>query len=97
MNTYAILSRHAWNNVDELEKAASASSRFGQLEVRARVRWIRSYVLRESGGRFGLICIFQSPSADLLREHARRSAIPADEIVPIGSTIVLYDDPLPTV
>jgi hypothetical protein len=97
MNTYAILSRNAWNSVGELEKAAGASSRVGQIDFPRRVRWIRSYVLREGDGRFGLICIFQSPSVDLLREYARRSAIPANEIVPIGSTIVLYDDPLPSV
>jgi hypothetical protein len=97
MNTYALLSRNAWPNVDELEKAAGASSRVGQRELSCRVRWIRSYVLREGDGRFGLICIFQSPNVDLLREHARRSSIPADEIVPIGSTIVLYDDPLPSI
>ena len=97
MNTYAILSRNAWSSLGELEKAAGASSRVGQIDLRRRVRWIRSYVLSEGDGRFGLIWIFQSPSVDLLREHAKRSSIPADEIVPVGTTIVLYDDPPPSV
>ncbi len=51
--------------------------------------------IREISGQLGMICIFQSTDAKTLREHATRAGIPADEIIPIGETIVLQDDPLP--
>jgi len=95
MNTYVILRRKAWESTTELEKAAGLSSRVGLVELPDRVRWIRSYVIRELGGRLGLICIFQSTDADSLQEHARRSGLPVDEIIAVGETIVLHDDPLP--
>src|SRR5262245_7702295 len=94
MNTYAILRRSAWTTAPDLEKAVGVSSRVGLVDLADQVRWIRSYVIREVGGRLGLICIFQSTDADTLHEHARRAGIPADEIILIGETIVLSDDPL---
>jgi len=95
MSTYVILRRAAWSTAEELEKAAGISSRVGLVDLPGRVRWIRSYVIRELGGRLGMICIFQSTDVEALREHARRSGLPADEIIPVGETIVLHDDPVP--
>lgn len=95
VNTYAILRRNAWTDATELEKAAGLSSRVGLVDLASRVRWIRSYVIREIGGRLGLICIFQSTDAETLRDHAKRAGLPADEIIPVAETIVLHDDPLP--
>lgn len=95
MNTYVILRRAAWATTNDLEKAVGVSSRVGLIDLADQVRWIRSYVIREIGGQLGMICIFQSTDADTLQEHAKRAGIPADEIIPIGETIVLQDDPLP--
>ena len=78
MNTFAILRRNAWASAEALEKAVGISSRVGLVELHDRVRWIRSYVVRELGGRFGLICIYQSDDIAALREHARLSGMPAD-------------------
>jgi hypothetical protein len=96
VNTYAILRRHAWSDATELEKAAGLSSRVGLVDLASRVRWIRSYVIRERSGRLGLICIFQSPDAETLHDHARRAGLPIDEVMPVAETIVLQDDPVPT-
>ena len=93
MNTYVILRRDAWATITCLEKAVGVSSRVGLVDLADQVRWIRSYVIREIGGRFGMICIFQSIDAATLLEHAARAGIPADEIIPVGETIVLRDDP----
>ncbi len=95
MNTYVILRREAWTTAQELEKAAGRSSRVGLVDLADRVRWIRSYVIREANGRLGMICVFQSADEQTLREHAHRSGLPADDVIPVSETIVLQDDPLP--
>lgn len=94
MNTYIILRRAAWSSTRELEKAAGLSNRVGLGDLPGRVRWIRSYVVRELNGRLGLVCVFQGTDEETLREHAARAGLPADEIIPVGETIVLHDDPI---
>ena len=94
MNTYLILRRNAWTSTRDLEKAAGLSSRVGLVDLAGRVRWIRSYVVRELSGRLGLVCVYQGTDPATLREHARRAGLPADEIIPVGETIVLQDDPI---
>jgi hypothetical protein len=59
-----------------------------------RVRWIRSYVVREDDGRLGTVCIYQGTDEAAIREHAHRAGMSADEIVPIGDTVVVRDDPV---
>lgn len=58
-----------------------------------RVRWIRSYVVEEPDGRVGTVCIYQASDVASIREHARRAAIAADEIVPVLDTVVVRQDP----
>ena len=95
MPTFIILRRAAWSSTRELAQAAGLAGRIGRGELADRVRWIRSYVVREANGLLGLICIFQGVDAATLREHAARAGLPADEIIPVGETIVLQNDPLP--
>jgi hypothetical protein len=59
-----------------------------------RVRWIRSYVVREDDGGLGTVCIYQGTDEAAIREHARRAGMSADEIVPIEDTVVVRDDPV---
>ena len=96
MNTFLIRRRGGWSTPHELEKAASRASRVSLQEMSDRVRWIRSYITREPDGSLGTVCIFQGSTAHAVREHARRASIPADEIFPVGETIVFNDDPPPT-
>ncbi len=93
MPTYLILRRAAWSSLRELAQAAGLAGRVDRGALRDRVRWIRSYMVREPNGRFGLICIFQGVDEAALREHAQQAGLPADEIIPVGETIVLRDDP----
>jgi hypothetical protein len=95
MNLYAIRRRQAWKTVTELEKAASISARVGNEEMPDRVRWIRSYVVKEADGQLGTVCIYQAADETAIREHARRVGMPADEITPIGETVIVRDDPPP--
>ena len=41
------------------------------------VRWIRSYVSDAEGK---IYCEYDAPSAEAIREHARRAGLPADRI-----------------
>jgi uncharacterized protein DUF4242 len=45
------------------------------------VRWIRSYVSEAEGK---IYCEYDAPSVEAIREHARRTGIPADRISEIS-------------
>lgn len=93
MQTYAILRRNAWATPQELEAAGALSAKVGNEQMSDRIRWIRSYVLTEPGGGLGTVCIYQATNEEAIREHARRASLACDEIVPIGNTVVVREDP----
>jgi hypothetical protein len=93
MNTYVIRRRNAWTNARELEATAGVSLRIGNDEMADQIRWIRSYVVHETDGTLGTVCIYQATSADAIREHARRVGMPADEITPVAKCVIIRDDP----
>jgi hypothetical protein len=94
MNTYVIRRHSNWKNEGELEAAASRSARVGNEEMPDRVRWIRSYVVREKDGRLGTVCIYQATDPESIREHARRAGMQADEIFLVENTVIVRDDPV---
>ena len=95
MNTYVILRRSAWGSGPELEEAAARSTKVGDEQMSDDVRWIRSYVLAEADGRVGTVCIYQATSPEVIREHARRADLAADEIVAVADTVIVRPDPQP--
>jgi hypothetical protein len=92
MDTY--VRRNAWATPKELEEAAARSRRVGDEEMSDQVRWIRSYVVQESDGKLGTVCIYQGVSEEAIRDHAGRAGLPADEVVPVEGTVVVRDDPV---
>jgi sporulation protein YlmC with PRC-barrel domain len=94
MNTFVIRRNAAWKNAEELEKTAALSLRIGSDEMADRIRWIRSYVVQENDGSLGTVCIYQASSAEAIEEHARRVGMPADEVTPVGETVVIRNDPV---
>jgi hypothetical protein len=56
MDLYVIRRPSAWANLQELEAAGAKSAKIGNEEMSDRVRWIRSYVVKEPDGRFGSVC-----------------------------------------
>ena len=92
METYMILRRGAWRMPDELH---AATARAGEQEEKTPddVRWIRSYVLAETGGDLGTVCIYQASSPEAIRTHAYRAGLPVDEIVAVADTVVVRPDP----
>jgi len=93
MNTYVIRRKSNWKSAEELEAAASRSARVGNEEMADQVRWIRSYVIEESDGRLGTVCIYQGTDEAAIREHARRAGMQADEVIPVETTVIVRDDP----
>jgi hypothetical protein len=93
MGLYVIRRPSAWANLAELEAAGTKSAKVGNEEMSDRVRWIRSYVVKEHDGRFGTVCIYQARDPESIRAHAKRVGMPADQIFPVVKTIVIRDDP----
>jgi thiamine biosynthesis protein ThiC len=95
MNTYVILRRNGWQAPGDLQAAAARSTRVGNEEMTDDIRWIRSYVLEESGGAVGTVCIYQATSPEAIREHAERADLPVDEIIAVADTVLVRPDPVP--
>jgi hypothetical protein len=93
MNTYVIRRRNGWKTAQDLEKAAAVSARVGNEEMPDKVRWIRSYVVHETDGSLGTVCIYQATGEEAIREHAARVGMPASEITLVQGTVIVRADP----
>jgi hypothetical protein len=92
VKTYVILRRNGWRTAADLEEAAARSTAEGD-RMPDDVRWIRSYVLEETDGSVGTVCIYQGSSPEAVRLHAQRAELPVDEIVAVADTVVVRPDP----
>ena len=92
METYVILRRSAWATPGDLGEAAERSTAEGD-QMPDDIRWMRSYVLAETDGSVGTVCIYQATSPEKIREHASRAMLPVDEIIPIADTVIVRPDP----
>lgn len=92
MDLYVIRRRNAWKTPQELEAVAARSRAVGDA-MPQKVRWIRSYAVKEADGTLGTVCIYQAVSPQAIREHATRVGMPADEIVPVAATLIVREDP----
>lgn len=95
MNTYAIRRQQAWSSPEEVQAIAKRAKEVADSEFPTEVRWIRSYVVAESDGTLGSICIYQAVSDDAIRRHSQRTGMPADQIMPVADTVVVRPDPVP--
>jgi thiamine biosynthesis protein ThiC len=93
MKTYAILRRGGWASPEELQAAAARSSQVGDEEMSDDIRWIRSYVMSESEGGLGTVCIYQASSPEKIHEHAQRADLPVTEIIEVADTVIVRPDP----
>lgn len=93
MQLYAILRRNGWRTGADLEAAAQRSTATGE-EMPEDIRWIRSYVLSESNGSVGTVCIYEASSPEAILEHAGKAGLPVDEIIPVGDTVIVRPDPV---
>ena len=93
MELYVVRRPSGWANPSELQAAAEKSGRIGNEQMSDRVRWIRTYVVKESDGKLGTFCIYEARDPESIREHARRVGMPGDQIFPVADTVVIRPDP----
>jgi hypothetical protein len=67
-----------------LELMAAGHRSVAVLDEMPDVRWIRSYVSDAEGK---IYCEYDAPSAEAIREHARRAGLPVDRIAEIALEI----------
>jgi hypothetical protein len=94
MDLYVILRRGGWRTGAELEEAAARSTAEGD-KTPDDIRWIRSYVLAETDGSVGTVCIYEASSPEAIRAHAQAADLPVDEIIAVADTVVVRPDPVP--
>jgi thiamine biosynthesis protein ThiC len=92
MQTYVILRRRGWESVAALEAAAGRSTEAGE-RMPDDIRWIRSYVLDESDGSVGTVCVYEASSPEAIRRHAGVADLPVDEIIAVADTVIVRPDP----
>jgi uncharacterized protein DUF4242 len=93
METYLIVRRNGWRTADELQHAAERSTAEGD-RMPDDIAWIRSYVLAETDGSLGTVCIYQASSPEAVRRHAYAAGLPVDEIVAVADTVIVRPDPV---
>ena len=93
METYVIVRRNGWRTADELHEAVRRSTVESE-RMAEDVRWIRSYVVAETDGSLGTVCIFEASSPEALRRHAYGATLPVDEVVAVADTVVVGVDPM---
>jgi hypothetical protein len=87
VETYLIQRRGGWFAADEIHAAARRATVAGDQMV-DDVRWLRSYVVAESDGSLGTVCVYQATSPEAIRRHAYAASLPVDEIVAVADTLV---------
>lgn len=92
MESYVILRRGGWRTPGELQEAAARSTVEGD-RTPEDILWIRSYVLAETDGTLGTVCVYQVSSPEAIRSHAYRAGLPVDEIVAVADTVIVRPDP----
>jgi Protein of unknown function (DUF4242) len=93
VETYMIVRRGGWRTTDELRGAQVRSTVQGEGMVES-VRWVRSYVLAETDGSLGMVCVYEATSPEAIRRHSYAASLPVDEIVAVADTVILQPDPL---
>ena len=96
MKTYVILRRGGWRSPEDLQAAAARSRQVGDEQMPDDIRWIRSYVLPESEGGLGTVCIYEASSPEKIHEHASRADLPVTEIIEVADTVIVRPDPAAT-
>jgi hypothetical protein len=66
----------------EDKRAGAAKSNAVLHDLGPDIQWVQTYVAGDK-----MYCIYQAPSAELIREHAKRSGFPANKITPIAAVL----------
>lgn len=69
------------NFAEQLEVNRDDALKIAQINDDVGVQWLVSFL---SADKKKTYCLYEAPSADEIREAARRANIPADEIIEVG-------------
>lgn len=69
------------NFAEQLEVNRDDQLKIAQINDDVGVQWLFSFL---SADKKKTYCLYEAPSADEIREAARRANLPADEIVEVG-------------
>ena len=92
---YLVRRRSVWRSAADLQRAAAIARRIGDEDMAREVSWLHSHAIDEGDGTLGTVCLYQALDAEVLRQHATRAGMPADEIVPVLGRIVFREDATP--
>lgn len=87
MPIYLLRRRGIATGANGLDAALTRLREFEETPSARQARWLHSYALREDDGRFGLACVFQADDARTLRRHSELTRLPAEEILPVTTTL----------
>lgn len=69
------------NFAKELEVTNDGAAAIKQVNAEVGVNWLYSFL---SADKKKTYCLYEAPSAELIREAARRSNLPADVVIPVS-------------
>ena len=69
---------------DVVQLDAAGAQAIGRINAETGCEWKHSFL---SGDGKKTFCLYEAPSADAVREAARRAGLPADTVTPLSATI----------
>jgi hypothetical protein len=73
------------NFAEKLEVTPEGAATINEINDEESARWLISFLSLDKKKTF---CLYEAPSAEAIREAAKRAGIPADVIVELGQEIV---------
>lgn len=89
MQTYFVRRPGIASTGAELAAALTRLRAFEDESSALNARWMHSYALRETDGRFGLACVYEADSVQTLMLHAEQTRVRAQEILPVSATVFM--------
>ena len=72
------------NFAEKLEDVKDAAPQVNQINADVGVQWLISFL---SADKKKTYCLYEAPSAEAIREAARRAGLPADVIIEVGEVL----------
>jgi hypothetical protein len=69
------------NFADELDVTVDGAAEIRRINDEIGVQWLYSFL---SADKRKTYCLYEAPTAEAIREAARRAGVPADVIVPVS-------------
>ncbi len=80
------------NFAEQLEVTPEGAAAINLINDEESVRWLISFLSVDKKKTF---CLYEAPSAEAIREAARRAGIPADTIIEVSEEIIPSGSTLP--